>query len=138
MKFIWFIFFIFLTVSTFGQKLDFEIIYQKHPVRQTANILLKQNGEIKEYTSINGGKGSYVLKNKYHNLLIEINIFGFKSAQYILSNIKPNKNYRIKVILEKIEQLKKVLIFSRKKISERKDTITYDIKSFTRSTDVKG
>ena len=137
MKYSWFVFFIFLTVNTFGQKLDFEIIYQKQPIRQTANILLKQNGEIKEYTSINRGKGSYVLKNKYPNLLIEINVFGFKSAQYVLKNIKPNKNYNIKVILEKIEQLKKVLIFSRKKISERKDTITYDVKSFTRPTDVK-
>ncbi len=137
MKFIWYVFFIFLTVKTFGQKLDFEITYQKHPVHQSANILLKQNGEIKEYTSINGGKGSYVLKNKYRNLLIEINIFGFKSAQYILSNIKSNKSYRIKVTLEKIEQLKEVLIFSRKKIRESKDTITYDVKSFTRPTDVK-
>lgn len=137
MKIIRFVFFLFLTIKATGQKLDFVITCQNQPVRQTANILFKENDKIKEYTSIKTGSGSYILKNKYHNLLIEINVFGYKPVQYFLKKIYQDKTYHIKIGLQKIDQLKEVVIFSRKKISVTKDTVTYDVKSYIKPTDVK-
>jgi len=137
MKYLWPAFFCLLTHNVFAQKLNFEILYQHQPVIQEVNILFKQRDDVKEYTNIKGGKGNYVLQNKYQDLLIEIRAFGFKNEQYIINNIKPNKTYHIKISLHKLEQLKEVVLFSRKKITVKKDTVTYDVKSFTKPTDVK-
>lgn len=134
------IFLFLLNYLGYGQTININIKDQNNlAVSQPVNIYFKENNyqNIKEFITFNKSRKVFRLTKDYKNLLIEAKAFGYKPAKFEILNIKKDSIYKISFRLIKTEQLKTVVLLSRKKISFKKDTVTYDVQHLKSKNDKK-
>lgn len=143
-KTIYVLFFIFL-----GLKLNYAqtikgTVFDNKATPLTAKILIKNPnnaGTICEFVIANKGKFSYNLKKNYNlsGIVIEVTATGYNSYEKLIKPAELKKKLSFKFILlkEKIEKLEEVIIKSKKKLTIKKDTVTYKVTAYKDGTERK-
>ncbi|TAG42850.1 MAG: hypothetical protein EAZ31_05375 [Cytophagia bacterium] len=106
-----------------------------------ANILIKENNEISEFTMARNGEYKIILQKNYTKLVVEVNANGYEILTQTIDNIEKDKIYTFDFILQKQEEvvnLEEVTIKAPPKpIEVQDDTTKYNVKSFTDGTERK-
>jgi len=130
------LFFVSYAEFSSAQNLHIKVTDESFSLVTNANILIKevQNQEIiKEYSIAKNGISLIGLKEKYKDILIEVNAIGYFSVSEIIKNPQTNKTYKINFVLKKdtATQLDEIIIRAKKRpFAIKKDTVNYNVNSY--------
>jgi len=137
MRFLIFVFLFFnFSFSFQAQTVTAKIITEKGVVlKKQANIIVYKQVDNKSipigFLTTEKGNFNYKLPENI-NAVITVSAFGYQKDSIFLPSSKKDSLYRIQFLLikQKTEHLKEVVIVSNKKITAKKDTVVYNVKSF--------
>ena len=137
MRFLIFVFlFLNFSFSFQAQTVTAKIITEKGVfLKKQANIIVYKQVDNKSipigFLTTEKGNFNYKLPENI-NAVITVSAFGYQKDSIFFPSVKKDSLYRIQFLLvkQKTEHLKEVVIVSNKKISAKKDTIVYNVKSF--------
>ncbi|QXP60804.1 hypothetical protein [Olleya sp. HaHaR_3_96] len=135
------VFFLIKVSTVSGQTLKGTITDKNNIPISVANILIKKDSlTISEYTLPSAGVYEISLKKDYlDKIIIEVDAYGYKKQQKIITNPERTKFYTVNFTLEDYEEsLEEVIITAPKKaITIKKDTISYNLSSYLSGEEVK-
>ncbi|AXO80918.1 hypothetical protein DZC78_11155 [Olleya aquimaris] len=131
-----------IKVSTLSsQTLKGTITDKNNTPINVANILIKKDSlNISEYTLPSDGLYEISLNKDYlDKIIIEVDAYGYKKQQKTITNPEKTKSYTVNFKLEDYqESLEEVVITApRKAVVIKKDTVTYNLKSYLTGEEVK-
>ena len=136
-KAFWFLFVVILCYNTaFSQTIHGAIVNEQDIFLNNVSVILK-NSENKtiayRFTGADGNFSFTGLETKEY--LLQCNSLGYEK-QLITIDLSEEKNKKVKILLiEKQEELQEVIIEASVPIKQKKDTVTYNVKSFLDGTE---
>lgn len=129
---------LFFSVFSYGQTLNFTIQDENGIPIKVCNIIFKekQTNAIKEFTKIQNGNGTYILKKKNANLEIELQSFEYEKNFISISNLIEDKTYTLDFVLKKKHiELEEVII--KNSFQVKKDTVVYQVAKYRDGSEKK-
>ncbi len=135
------VFFVFCMPSLFAQTISGKVENMAGEKIENAQVLLKDSVsafQIKEFAFANKGIYNIQPKQKYVQLVLEVNAMGYKKEYFIIPDFQPTQTYQHDFVLEiETTTLEEVVVSEPSRYVQNGDTTSFKVEAYRDGTERK-